>query len=292
MSDAFGVARPSSTEVAAARAAPLVAADLLSGVRSPSVASQSVVYARVNSQDLRLDVYPPPRGGPAPGVLVIHGGSWQGGDSGQLAALNRYLAARGYLVAALNYRFAPTWIFPAALEDVRAALGYLQANAATIGLDPQRIALLGRSAGGQLALLAAYAVADPAIKGVVSFYGPADMVYGYENPANPRVIDSRGILEAYLGGPPTDVPEAYRRASPIELVGPDSPPTLLIHGGRDELVSPMQSERLAARLEEAGRPHLLLRLPWATHGFDFSFNGPGGQLSTYAIERFLGVVLR
>jgi acetyl esterase/lipase len=231
-------------------------------------------------------------GGPAPGVLVIHGGSWQTGDSGQLAALNRYLAARGYLVAAVDYRLAPSSIFPAALEDVRAALRHLKANAATIGLDPQRLVLLGRSAGGQLALLAAYAGADPAIEGVVSFYGPADMLYGYENPSNPRVSDSRGILEAYLGGSPTEVPAAYHLASPIELVGPESPPTLLIHGGRDELVSPMQSERLAARLEEAGRPHLLLRLPWATHGFDFSFNGPGSQLSTYAIERFLAVVLR
>lgn len=276
-----------------ARPAPLVAADLVRGIALPPARPRSLVYSRPSGQELRLDYYAPEGApGPAPLVVVIHGGSWQSGDSTQLTPLNRYLAARGYAVAALNYRLAPAWPFPAARDDVRAAIAFLSAEAATLGIDPTRIALLGRSAGGQLALLVAYTAANPAIRGVISFYGPTDMVFGYNNPSNPRVIDSRGVLEAYLGGNPSSAPDAYTAASPLAFVGPDTPPTLLIHGGRDELVTLRQSERLAERLARAGRPHLLLTLPWATHGADFNFSGPSGQLSTYAIEHFLGSVLR
>lgn len=292
LSAAFGVARPLSIANAPARPAPLAALDLLRGVGSSPVASQRLVYSTVEGQDLALDYYPPPLSEiPAPLLIVIHGGSWQGGDSTQLTPLNSYLAARGYAVAAINYRLAPRWVFPAAYDDLRAAIGFLKGRAAELRLDPARIALLGRSAGGQLALLAAYASGDPAIKGVVSFYAPADMPYGYDNPSSPLVLDSRGTLEAYLGGTPASAPAAYRAASPIEFVGPSSPPTLLIHGPRDELVRYAQSERLAARLREVARPHLLLNLPWATHGCDFNFSGPSGQISTYAIERFLAVVM-
>src|SRR5437868_10349596 len=82
-------------------------------------------------------------------------------------------------------------------------------------------------------------------------------------------------------------PSNYTAASPTRLVTSSSPPTLLIHGGRDELVSVYQSERLAQRLREAGVRHFNLALPWATHGFDYILRGPGGQISNYAIEYFL-----
>jgi acetyl esterase/lipase len=291
LSAAFGAATPLEAAGAPARAAPLVVADLLRGVRPAPVRTSSLVYISRGTRQLRLDLYEPPADrSAAPGVLVVHGGSWQSGASSDLAPLNSYLAARGYLVAALSYRFAPAHPFPAAHDDVLAALDYLKRNAAALGLDPARLTLIGRSAGGQLALLAAYTADDPAIRGVVSFYAPADLRYGYANPSNPAVIDSRGVLGAYLGGSPDAAPAAYDAAAPIGFVGPRTPPTLLIHGGRDELVTPVQSERLAARLAAAGRPHLLLRLPWATHGFDYFFGGPGGQLSTYAVERFLAAV--
>ena len=122
---------------------------------------------------------------------------------------------------------------------------------------------------------------------MIAFYAPADLRYGYAHPGNPAVLDGRAVLRAYLGGTPDTAPDAYDAASPIAFVGPRTPPTLLIHSGRDELVTPVQSERLAARLGEAKRPHLLLRLPWAKHGCDANFSGSSGQLSTYAIENFL-----
>jgi acetyl esterase/lipase len=270
--------------------APLRLAPLLQ--RAAHATPQRLTYVEHADGALALDYYAPrSAGGPAPLVVVIHGGSWQSGDSTQLPALNAYLAERGYAVAALNYRLAPTHPFPAAADDVRSALAYLKTNAVALGLDPTRIVLLGRSAGAQLALLVAYTADDPALRGVVSLYGPADMEWGYANPANPRVLDSRGVLEAYLNGTPASAPAAYAAASPIRFVGPNTPPTLLIHGPRDELVRYAQSERLAARLTAAGRPHLLVRLPWATHGADWHFHGPSGQISTYAIEYLLGAML-
>jgi len=274
------------------RPAPLVAADLVRGVPRPATPPRRLAYASPPGGELGLDLYEPQGGGPAPLVVMIHGGSWAGGTSADLAALNFYLAGRGYAVAALSYRFAPAYPFPAASDDVAAAIAFLKGHAAELGLDAGRIAVIGRSAGGHLALLAGYTANDPAIRGVVSFYGPVDLRYGYANPRNPAVIDSRAVLGAFLGGTPDSAGAAYDAASPIRFVGPATPPTLLIHGGRDELVSFAESQMLADRLAAAGRPQMLLGLPWATHGMDYNFDGPSGQLSTYAIEHFLGAVLR
>lgn len=283
---------PRSTATALPRPAPIVLADLFRGVSSSDVGTRTVVYATRGDQELSLDLYLPAGASQAPGVIVIHGGSWQHGDRAELAALNRYLAARGYVVAAVSYRFAPRWPFPAARDDVREAIAFLKAHAGEYGLDPRRLALLGRSAGGQIALSLAYAAYDPDMRGVVALYAPTDMKYSYEHPSNPRVLDSIAVLEAYLGGNPSQAPAAYEAASPIRFVSPATVPTLLVHGERDELVFPAQSERLAARLVQAQRPHYLLRLPWATHGCDANFNGPCGQVSTYVIERFLASVMR
>jgi acetyl esterase/lipase len=293
LESAFGNVPARSGPDALPRPAPLVAMDLLRGISSPPVQPSSVVYLAREQQQLQLDLYQPrePRTA-SPGVVVIHGGSWQRGDSTQLAPLNGYLAARGYLVAAINYRLSPAHQFPAARDDVQAAIAYLKTNAAPLGLDAERLVLLGRSAGGQLALLVAYTARDPAIRGVISFYGWTDLRHNYAYPANPRVYDTRGIFEAHLGGSPDKVPALYDAASPINFVGPGLPPTLLIHGGRDELISLAQSEFLAARLAAVRQPHFLLSLPWATHGCDYNFSGPCGQLSTYAIERFLAAVTK
>jgi acetyl esterase/lipase len=292
LATAFGDAPPRAGPGAPPRSAPFVATDLLRGLASPPVQCSRRIYIARDRQPLTLDLYQPAHlRGAAPGVLMVHGGSWERGDSAQLSGLNRYLAARGYVVASINYRLSPAHPFPAARDDLLAALAYLKANAGAIDLDATRIVLLGRSAGGQLALLVAYTAGDPAIRGVVGLYPALDLAYAYAHPSDPRLLDGRAILRTYLGGTPEQIPETYVAASPISFAGPASPPTLLIHGMRDEMVSPMQSERLTARLAQAGRPHLFLRLPWATHGYDANFSGPASQLSTYAIERFLAAVI-
>ena len=254
---------------------------------------QNIIYSQIENQVLRLDFYQPANSlKPVPCIIVIHGGSWRSGDSQQLAPLNSYLAGRGYAVAAINYRLAPRWRFPAANDDVMAAFNFLKTHADSLHLDPQRFVLLGRSAGGHLALLAAYTLRDPAIRGVISFYGPTDLHWSYAHPGNPLVIDTHNILHAFLGGSPQEVAATYDAASPLRFVNSSTPPTLLIHGGRDELVSIRHSERLAESLKQNHVPHFLLHLPWATHGADFNFSGPFGQMSTYAIERFLIAILQ
>ena len=280
---AFGNAAPS-------RSAPLVYTDLFRGVSLPQLTAEPLTYSNIEGTDLSLDFYRALSGGPAPLIIVIHGGSWRSGDNKDFVGMNRYLAGRGFAVADIIYRLAPKWKFPAAIDDVRAAISFLRARADGLKIDPNQLVLLGRSAGGQIALAAAYSVKDAGIRGVISVYGPTDFYWAWDHPGNPAVIDTRTNLRDYVGGSPSDLSSLYDAASPIRLVTSASPPTLLLHGGRDELVSPEDSSRLNERLTEAGIAHLYISLPWATHGFDYILRGPGGQISTYAIEYFLATI--
>lgn len=247
-------------------------------------------YKKIPGRDLNIDFYPASGKGKRPCVIVIHGGSWSSGDSKQLPALNSYLANRGIHVAAMNYRLAPAYQFPAPIEDTKEALTWLKAHAETLGIDTNRFVLLGRSAGGQIALLAAYTFNDPGIKGVVSFYGPADMAWGATIKTNKLVLDVDKVFSEYLGGLINEVPRAYEESTACNYVTPQSPPTLLIHGPNDALVSYNHSVRLEKILKDKGVNHYFLNLPWATHGCDYNINGPSGQLTTYAVERFINSV--
>lgn len=249
---------------------------------------KTLTYVQYTDTALTLDFYPSQLKGKAPCVIVVHGGSWSGGDNKQLPELNNYMTRHGYSVAAINYRLAPKYKNPAGVEDVREAIKYLKQS--NLNIDTNNLVLLGRSAGAQIALLAAYTLNDKSIKGVIDFYGPADMVWGYSKPANKLVMDSRAVMEAYLGGTYQQVPKNYAVSSPIEFVTPTSPPTLIIHGANDVLVAYEHSRRLNEKLQQSGVKHFWLRLPWATHGFDYNIKGPGGQLSTYSIERFLKAI--
>ena len=274
------------------RPEPIVMFDLVTSIESRPVQLEEREFTTPDGEKLGLDIYKPGYAHDAlPGVLVIHGGSWQTGTNKEFMALNGYLAARDYIVVSMNYRLAPKWKFPAGRDDVLSAIAYLKVFGPEIGLDPTRLAILGRSAGGQLALLAAYTANEPAIRGVISVYGPTDLKFGYEQPAPKSLVDTRGVLETYLGGPPAKADDAYFAASPINFVTASSPATLLIHGMHDSHVSPQESERLETRLTKEKVRNLFVRLPWATHACDWSFSGPCGQITTYAVERFLQRVM-
>jgi acetyl esterase/lipase len=106
------------------------------------------------------------------------------------------------------------------------------------------------------------------------------------------VRDTRGSIEAYLGGAPGSASDdAYYAASPVNFVNPSSPPTLLVHGERDPIVPASQTSALEQRLRQAGVKSLFVRLPWATHGCELSYGGPCGQITSFAVERFLDTVL-
>lgn len=260
-------------------------------VKDPKSTPKTLNYVTYPDTSLTLDYYAAETSAKRPCVIVVHGGSWSSGDSKQLPELNTILAAKGYQVASINYRLAPKWHNPAPVEDVRLALSYLTSHANELHIDTSQFVLLGRSAGAQIALLAAYTLKNPGIKGVVNFYGPADMVWGYSLPAPKLVMDSRGVMENYLGGTYNQVPQNYKTSSPVEYVDLESVPTLTIHGANDALVAYEHSCRLNNKLQENGISHFWLKLPWATHGFDHHLNGPGGQLSTYAVLNFLNNVV-
>ncbi len=263
---------------------------MFSGIDGKAVPFQTFTYHTYPEISLQMDFYPSQISGKKPCVIVVHGGSWSGGDNKQLPELNSYLARRGYQVVSVDYRLAPEYKNPLPVEDVKNAIQYLKLHAEKLQIDTNNFVLLGRSAGAQIALLAAYTLKNKDIKGVVDFYGPADMIFGYFVPSNPLVLDSHKVMEAYLGGTYQQIPAKYAASSPILYADNQSVPTLLIHGENDVLVSYQHSVRLNAKLNQLHVKHYFLSLPWATHGCDYTLNGPSGQLATYTVERFLNVV--
>ncbi len=290
---AFGNTTPRVMPGATMRRSAFLPSALFAAPPSPEVRVRTERFAVRDGVPLDLDVYT--RDGAAsaaPIVIVLYSGSWRGGSKADQPQLNRYLASRGYVVAAPNYRLAPRYHFPAPTEDVNDAINFMKLNASKFGADSTRIVLIGRSAGGQLALESGYTKKDPSIRGVVAIYGPSDQQWGWDHPTNQRVYTSFVTLRDFLNGDPAKAPDAYRESSPINFVDASTVPTLLIHGSRDPLVSIVQSKRLDSVLASKSRPHLLLDMPWATHGCDYFFTGPCGQVSTFAIERFLADVMR
>lgn len=255
------------------------------------VPHETFVYKDLPDRDLKIDYYKAQTNAKAPCVIVIHGGSWQSGDRTQLPALNGYLAAQGYHVVAMDYRLAPAHLFPAPIEDFNDALSWVNAHAEQWNIDTSNIVVIGRSAGGQIALMAAYSQHLPQIRGVVSFYAPADMAWGARIKTNKLVLDADKVLSEYIGGSVENVPELYDAASAPQFAGKNTPPTLLIHGPNDAMVSYRHSTRLKRKLDEQGIPGYLLDLPTSTHGCDYNLSGPSGQASTYAIERFIRAVI-
>ena len=192
---------------------------------------------------------------------------------------------------AVDYRHAPDWTWPTQLEDVLDALGWVSEHAAEYGADPNRIGLLGRSAGAQLAMRASQDTRAPAIRAVVTIYGPVDLAEGYRFPPTPDPIDTRFVLTQFLGGTPEQLPPAYADASPITRASLPHPPVLIITGNRDHVVEPRFGSMLHNKLLESGTT-LLLNMPWADHAFDFVPFGPSSQIALYYTQRFLAETLR
>lgn len=258
-----------------------------------AVQPETRIFAHAGTaNELALDFYRPASATAAPCVIVVHGGGWDSGERTQLPALNSYLARRGFAVAAVSYRLTTQAIWPAQREDVRSAVAYLKTHARELGIDPARFVLLGRSAGGHIAEAVAYEEPDPAIRGLVALYAPADMHFAWKFTNERDVLDSKKLIRQLTGGTPETAAANFDSASPCLHVRRGSVPTLLVHGTIDSLVWRRQSERLDERLRAENVPVVFLELPWATHAFDVNLHGPGGQLSTFAIEWFLRAVTR
>jgi len=256
------------------------------------------VFAHAGTpEELAMDVYGARNDGERrPVVMVIHGGGWDGGDRKQVPDFNHHLASLGYVVVAPAYRLAPRHRWPAQRDDVQAALTYLREQGAEWGIDAGRIVLMGRSAGGQLATAVGYRAGDPSIRGVIALYSPHDLNFAWRYVRADDALNSDRLMRQYLGGPAETHRAAYDEASGIRAVRRRSeavhptPPTLLMHGSLDTLVWRRQSERLATVLAVNDVPYAFIELPWATHAFEVNLHGPGGQLTDYAVQRFLATV--
>jgi acetyl esterase/lipase len=268
----------------------------------PGHPSQTVNHATVNGTPLALDVYLPRQRPKTPGrpLLVIHGGFWSAGEKGEAALASQRLADLGFTVFDVQYRISPQPNWKTATGDVKCAIGWVKQHAMTPdwNVDPAKLTLLGRSAGGHLALMAAYAPQDPelpascdvtdtSVESVISLYAPTDLSWGYKYPASKWVSDSRAKMRAFLGGAPNETGDRYRALSPLERVTAKAPRTLLAHGGRDQLVPHGHMGLLAARLRAMGVPCETLFVPYAQHAFDFVLGGFSDQILEAELLKFL-----
>ena len=254
-----------------------------------------LVYRVVGKDSLRLDLVKPVSGPPRPLVVVVHGGGWRAGDkSERLAPVIRRLAAANFAVASVDYRLTQngTNLFPAALEDVSCAVAFLRARSAALGVDARRLALIGESAGGQLAALAelapqlapkgcATASDADAIVAVVGMYG----IYDFLNLENqPRASDA---VRGYIGGEPSENSAIARRASPVTHASSRSAPALFIHGSADRSVFPDQSRRMRDALSAAGVEATFIEVSGQDHGFPFISDDAALRESSCALLAFL-----
>ena len=235
-----------------------------------------VVFGTASGQELKLDVCLPATGaGPFPLVVWIHGGGWSGGARGDFAEGMRGLASQGFAGISVDYRLAQVARFPAQLDDLRAALVFIAANARRLMVDPQRVAVLGGSAGGHLALLLGFAphpVAGLRIRAVVNFAGPTQLGLFQSDPEGDAQLkgvsgkDSRALLAALLGTADRSA-AIYASASPLTYVRPGLPPVLTIHGRDDHIVPLAQGEALHAALRNAGVTETLICGTGGGHDF-------------------------
>ena len=256
--------------------------------------------------------------------VYFHGGAWYMGDKDILTRpFFSHLVAQGHTVMDVAYRMCPEVDIYGMIGDVKRAIAWMKANASGYGVDPEKIVLGGASAGGHLALLAGYAPQHPeltpadlestdlSVCGVVSYYGPTDLLAEFRHTNQQRLADldlppipigpdstmsmrpADWRMDILLGGWPQDALHAYQLASPITHVQPGCPPTLLMQGDKD-LITPVDATcALHTKLVESGVPAINVVFPRTDHVFDLLFPhvSPPAQSALYDVDRFLALLL-
>ena len=298
--------------------------------RFNGVLRENVSYGRNpdGKRPLYADILQPPIGTVRSGLALIyvHGGAWTFGRRNiRKFPYFRQLAQQGHLIMDIDYTLASYTSLIGMTMDVKRAILWLKAHADEYAINPDRIVLAGQSAGGHLSLLSAYTPNLPALQppemtgdtsvcGVLSFYGPPDMraLYGdieekFFQRLSPQVRE--GIAElvkqaqpqrpftgigvsALMGGSPDEIPDVYRLLSPIVHVDADCPPTLLLHGSHDGLVSARETAVLYEKLREEGVTAVYLSFPDCEHSFESTLPqfSPAAQVAAYYTERFLALL--
>lgn len=253
------------------------------------VAHRDQVYARHGERELLLDVYAPEGNGDEalPVILFLFGGGWESGNRHQAVRFDLIdYATEGYVVVTADYRYMTEIIYPAQIVDVKTALRWIRMNAERYRMDPERIGVIGPSAGGHLAALAGTAnrpdeleVGAPSdvpshVHAVVNYFGPTDFLQGdaHRDPdADPwNAPDS--AVSRLIGAPIESAPDKVALANPITFIDGSEPPFLIIHGDEDGLVPLHQSQILHAALKDAGVPSELLVVEGGDHGYGGDFS--------------------
>jgi len=255
-----------------------------------------VEYSRVGER-VAMDIFRPKNAaGAQPAVLCIHGGGFRAGSRAGYHALAIKLVQRGYVAATASYRLAPRHQFPAAVEDVKAAVRFLRANAKEYGIDADHIGATGGSAGGHLVLMLGLTGDSKAFDGygpnldqsakvqaVVNYYGPTDFTKSYG-----KSVDAHLVLPLWLGGDLDHERKYHQMSSPLNYANPLAAPLLSVHGTEDKYVEHAQSVWLTERLQTMGAEAELLTLPGAGHGF----KGPDAEKAEAALFAFFDKHLR
>lgn len=250
--------------------------------KSPDVpaeieAIKNIEYKNVDGKSLQLDIYKPANlVKPAPLLVFIHGGGWKGGQRSDYLIYLLAFAKKGYITATVSYRLLKDAPYPACVEDITDAVQWIFRNSETYNYDADRVALIGGSAGAHLALLAAYGWPNkPAandsisfsehthrIKAVVDIYGPVDLTTEYAR--------NQPLVTHFIAHSFQEAPELYREASPIQYIGKDVPPTMILHGTSDNLVPISQSDLLKSKLDSLGVPCVYYKVPLWPHAMDIA----------------------
>jgi acetyl esterase/lipase len=256
----------------------------------------TVEYSNVGAK-MEMDIVRPKnQTGPAPAVLLIHGGGFRAGKRQSYLQQANRLAERGYVAATASYRLAPRNQFPSSVEDAKAAVRFLRANAAKYGIDPDRIGAWGGSAGGHLVLMLGLTSDITEFEGtgpnrefsskvqaVINYYGPTDFTQSYS-----KSVDAADVLPLWLGGHLDQNRKIHQKASPINWVNPNAAPTLSLHGTKDAYVAYEHSVQLTERLINAGVEAELETFSGAGHGF----KGPDAERAETLAFQFLDRHLR
>ncbi len=253
-------------------------------------------YGRVGDRPLVLDLYTPEHlNAPVPGVLFIHGGGWTSGDKSDYRIYATHFAEQGYVVGTVGYRLKGEAKYPAAIEDVKCAVRWMRAHAEELHVDPDRIAVIGGSAGGHLSMMIGYSAGDPelegtggwadtssAVRAVVTLYGPVDFTTPYGR--------THETTTSYINRSYEEAPQLYEQCSPLFHLDANDPPTLIFQGTLDDLVPVTQADRLAERLEELGVPCWYDRLDGWPHTMDMA--RPVSDRVKFVVEAFFDEYLR
>lgn len=243
------------------------------------IATVDVQFGRANGASLLLDILQPDPlpPSPAPVAVWIHGGGWEAGDKqgGLDLSLNPVMVQAGFVAVSINYRLSDHALYPAQIHDAKAAIRWLRANAAELGIDPDRIGVWGHSAGGHLSALLGTTGDLPELEGesgapgyssrvqaVVPVSPPTDFLAlppGWNN------VEPRSATSKLIGGPLEERRDLVRLANPIAHIRPGTSPFLIIHGEDDEIVPVEQAQLLHDALLRSGADSTFVRLPNADH---------------------------